>query len=68
LHKFKSLAGVTAISAVVSLAIMWLGIKSWGPAAALIGQVTGETINLVGVLVLLGVAHRTERSGAPRSR
>jgi O-antigen/teichoic acid export membrane protein len=63
LRKFKSLAGVTAMSAAASLTIMWWGIKSWGPAAALIGQVAGETINLFGVVVLLGVAYRHERSG-----
>jgi O-antigen/teichoic acid export membrane protein len=58
LRKFRSLAGVTAASAIVSLSIVWLGIKVWGPAAALIGQVAGESINLGGVVVLLGFAYR----------
>ena len=54
------MAAVTALSAVVSLTIMWLGIKSWGPAAALIGQVAGEAINLGGVVVLLAMAYFSE--------
>ena len=61
LRKFKALAGVTAASAVVSLSIMWAGISTWGPAAALIGQVAGETVNLLGVLVLLAAAYRRAR-------
>jgi O-antigen/teichoic acid export membrane protein len=65
LRKFRSLAGVTAVSAAASLTIMWLGIKTWGPAAALIGQVAGETINLVGVVVLLAMASRSERANRP---
>ena len=62
LRKFKPLAGVTALSAAVSLTIMWIGIKSWGPAAALMGQVAGEAINLGGVVVLLSIAYHTERT------
>jgi O-antigen/teichoic acid export membrane protein len=65
LRKFRSLAGVTALSAAVSLTIMWFGIKGWGPAAALIGQVAGETINLGGVIVLLAMAYHTERNNKP---
>jgi O-antigen/teichoic acid export membrane protein len=61
LQKFRSLAGVTAVSAVVSLTIMWFGIPTWGAAAALIGQVAGETINLAGVAGLLIVAYLAER-------
>src|SRR5260370_29649670 len=62
LRKFKSLAGVTALSAAVSLTIMWFGINSWGAATALIGQVAGEAINLGGVIVLLSMAYHTERT------
>jgi O-antigen/teichoic acid export membrane protein len=65
LRKFRSLAGVTALSAAASLTIMWMGIKDWGPAAALIGQVAGESINLGGVVVLLAVAYRNERANGP---
>lgn len=65
LRKFRSLAGVTAVSAATSLTIMWFGIKTWGAAAALIGQVAGETINLAGVVVLLAVAYQSERANRP---
>jgi hypothetical protein len=41
---------------------MWFGIKTWGAAAALIGQVAGETINLVGVVFLLAGGYVTERA------
>jgi hypothetical protein len=47
---------------------MWFGINSWGPAAALIGQVAGETINLGGVIVLLSMAYHTERTNKPELR
>jgi len=67
LRKFRPLAGVTALSAAVSLTIMWFGITIWGPAAALIGQVAGETINLGGVIALLSMAYHTERSNKPQS-
>jgi O-antigen/teichoic acid export membrane protein len=63
LRQFKSLAGVTAVSAIVSLSIMWVGIDSWGPAAALIGQVAGEAINLGGVVVLLAIAYHQAHRG-----
>lgn len=62
LRKFKSLAGVTALSAAVSLTIMWFGIKTWGAAAALFGQVAGETINLVGVACLMVRGYAAERA------
>jgi O-antigen/teichoic acid export membrane protein len=65
LRKFRPLAGVTALSAAVSLTIMWFGIDLWGPAAALIGQVAGETINLGGVIALLSMAYHTERTNKP---
>jgi O-antigen/teichoic acid export membrane protein len=68
LRKFRSLAGVTAVSAAASLTIMWFGINTWGPAAALIGQVAGEAINLGGVVVLLGMASRNERANRPDPR
>ncbi len=69
LRKFKSLAGVTATSAAVSLSIMWFGIGTWGAAAALIGQVAGESINLGGVMLLLFLAwrraERVDRTAGP---
>jgi O-antigen/teichoic acid export membrane protein len=68
LRKFRSLAGVTAVSAIASLAIMWWGIDTWGPAAALIGQVAGETTNLVGVILLLALASPRRGTVVPDSR
>ena len=68
LRQFKSLAGVTAVSAAISLTTMWLGIKTWGPAAALIGQVAGESVNLLGVAALLLVAHRRSLMAAAADR
>jgi O-antigen/teichoic acid export membrane protein len=68
LRKFRSLAGVTGLSAAASLTIMWLGIKSWGPVAALIGQVAGEMINLGGVVILLAIASRDERANRPHTK
>jgi O-antigen/teichoic acid export membrane protein len=64
LHKFKPLAWLTASSAVVSLSIMWFGIDVWGPAAALIGQVAGEGVNLAGVILLLAGAYYERRRAA----
>ena len=61
LQQFRSLAAITALSAIVSLTIMWLGIGRWGAAAALIGQVFGESINLIGVAGLLVTAYLAER-------
>jgi O-antigen/teichoic acid export membrane protein len=58
LGKFKPLAWLTALSAVVSLTLMWFGIGWWGPAGALIGQVAGESVSLAGVLLLLYSAGR----------
>jgi O-antigen/teichoic acid export membrane protein len=53
LGRQRSLAGLVAVSATVSLAIMWFGLDRWGPAAALIGQITGELVNLAGLIGLL---------------
>lgn len=50
---FRSLAWQVGISAVVAMLIMWFGIAWWGAAAALIGQIVGELLNLAGILYLL---------------
>jgi O-antigen/teichoic acid export membrane protein len=44
---------VTCVSTVAALSIFWVGIPYWGVAAAFIGQLTGELLSLVGVVVLL---------------
>jgi O-antigen/teichoic acid export membrane protein len=53
LKRVKSLAWLIALSAAVSLTLMWLGIPRWGAAAVLIGQVAGEFVNLIGLAILL---------------
>jgi O-antigen/teichoic acid export membrane protein len=61
LERFKPMAWLTAAGAVIALSVMWFGIPHWGAAAALIGQVAGEFVNLVGIVFLLRQAHRYER-------
>jgi O-antigen/teichoic acid export membrane protein len=51
--RVRSMAWVIAISAAVSLSLMWFGIPHWGAAAVLIGQVAGECVNLVGLAILV---------------
>jgi len=63
LRSQKSMAWLIGVSAAVSLTIMWFGLGKWGPAAALIGQIVGELVNLAGLVVLLW---RQFRSGAGR--
>ena len=53
LIKFKSMAYITAVSAVVSLSTIWFGIDSWGPRSVLIGQIAGETISVLGIAGLI---------------
>jgi O-antigen/teichoic acid export membrane protein len=53
LRQVKSMAWLIGLSAAVSLSLMWLGIPRWGASAVLIGQVTGECVNLVGLALLL---------------
>jgi O-antigen/teichoic acid export membrane protein len=50
---FKPMAWLTGLSAVISLSLTWYGLAWWGPRAALIGVIAGETANLIGVIVLL---------------
>ncbi len=57
LEHFKPMAWLTALSAVVSLSLMWFGLSSWGPRAALIGLICGELVNLAGVLYMLRGQH-----------
>jgi O-antigen/teichoic acid export membrane protein len=64
LRQFRALAVITALSAIVSLSIMAVGIVRWGAAAVLIGQVAGEIINLAAVVALLVRAHRREDAQA----
>jgi O-antigen/teichoic acid export membrane protein len=53
LKRVKSMAWLIAVSAAVSLTLMWSGIAWWGAAAVLIGQVAGECVNLICLAWLL---------------
>jgi O-antigen/teichoic acid export membrane protein len=51
--RLKSLAWQVGISTAVALPLMWFGVAWWGVAAALIGQIVGELINLAGIVLVL---------------
>jgi O-antigen/teichoic acid export membrane protein len=53
LRQVKSMTWLLALSAIVSLSLMWVGVRWWGAAAVLIGQIAGECVNLVGLALLL---------------
>lgn len=53
LKRVKSMAWLIALSAAVSLTLMWIGIPLWGASAVLIGQLAGEGVNLIGLSLLL---------------
>jgi O-antigen/teichoic acid export membrane protein len=51
--RLKSLAWQVGISTAVAMPLMWFGVAWWGVAAALIGQIVGELINLAGIIYVL---------------
>jgi O-antigen/teichoic acid export membrane protein len=51
--RLKSLAWQLGVSAALGLALTAFGIPHWGAAAALIGQIVGEIVNLGGILAML---------------
>lgn len=61
-EKFRTMTWLTSISAVLSLSSCWLGMQQMGVAGAIIGLMVGETVNLVGVLLLI-VRERREAGG-----
>jgi len=61
LRQIKNMAWMVAVSAMVSLAIMWFGTARWGASIVLIGQLSGECVNLVGLSVLLWINVRRRR-------
>ena len=61
LERFKSMAWLTAFSAVASLVLMWFGMRIWGPRAVLIGQILGELMNLAGIVFMLQGQYRSAR-------
>lgn len=56
--RMKSMTWVIAVSAVVSLSLTWYGVGHWGTASVLIGQISGEFVN---VFVLSGMLWRLLR-------
>ncbi len=67
LKRVKSMASWIAISSVVSLLTTWFGIPHWGVPAALIGQISGECVNLAALaLMLRSQARLTSSRGAPQ--
>jgi O-antigen/teichoic acid export membrane protein len=70
LHRLKIVAVLTGVCALVSIVIMWYGLRRWGAAATLIGQISGETLILIGTVFLILQSHRRARGnvsagGAP---
>jgi O-antigen/teichoic acid export membrane protein len=53
LKRVRSMTWLIALSAAVSLSLMWLGIPRWGASAVLIAQLAGECVNLIGLALLL---------------
>jgi O-antigen/teichoic acid export membrane protein len=60
--RVKSMTWVIAVSALVSLTLTWYGVGHWGTASVLIGQIAGESVN---VLVLAGMLWRLLRANRP---
>lgn len=50
--RFRLLAGLSMLCAIVALAAAYLGIRSIGAAGAILGMAIGEATNLIGVLIL----------------
>ena len=64
LEHFKPMAWLTAASAVISLTLVWIGLPHWGPAAAMIGQIAGESVSLLGVLFMIIYSSKDSRRDA----
>lgn len=64
LAKFRSTASQVAYSAVVALVIMWFGMSWWGAPAVLIGQIVGEVVNVIGIVLLMRKLARQHASTA----
>jgi O-antigen/teichoic acid export membrane protein len=60
--RMKSMTWVIAVSAVTSLSLTWYGVGHWGTAAVLIGQISGELVN---VFLLSGMLWRLWRVNGP---
>jgi O-antigen/teichoic acid export membrane protein len=50
--RFRPLAGLTLMSAVLALVLSYAAMREYGVAGALVGVLLGETLNVVGILIL----------------
>jgi O-antigen/teichoic acid export membrane protein len=53
LNRVQSMTWLLALTAALSLTLMWRGIAWWGASAVLIAQVAGECVNLLGLVWLV---------------
>ena len=63
-EKFRTMTWLTSAAAVLALTSCWLGMQWHGVAGAIIGLMLGETVNLVGVLVLIARERRQDPPAA----
>lgn len=64
LERFKIVAALTGVGAVLSLTIMWFGLPHWGAPATLVGQIVGETVILIGTVLLAWQSQRRAAAAA----
>lgn len=62
LERFKVVAMLTGVGAVISLSIMWFALQRWGAAGTLIGQIVGELVILTGMILLALQSNRRSKS------
>jgi len=53
LESQKMMAGMTCISAAISLVVMWMGVTEWGTAGVLAGLISGEMVLICGYVSML---------------
>lgn len=51
--RFESMAWITGLATVLSLAATWVGIHHYGASGALVGTIAGELVSLLGVFAML---------------
>ena len=52
-ERFRTMTGLTSVAALLALSSSWWGMQHYGMAGAIVGLLLGETVNLVGVLLLI---------------
>jgi O-antigen/teichoic acid export membrane protein len=68
--RLQSLAWQVGISTLIAVLIMWYGLDWWGAPAVLVGQIAGEIVNLIGIVLLMMSRLRIEetRLGSEEAR